>query len=227
MAVGALAARLPERRPPALRGIRPSLRAALAVPGVPTLLVVCVAMMAGFYGAYGYLGAYVRALHGTGAAAAGAVVLAYGLGFTAGTSAGPLIDRLGPARVLAAACALLVAVYALLPLAARSVPLLLAHMALLGVVNHVALNTLVTCLTSASEERRGSVMAVNSAVTYAGFTVGSAGMGVVYDALGFPVVAVGSALLLGTAALALRPRVLAPRHSTNRSGTSGVPGATA
>ncbi len=62
VAVGALAARLPERRPARLHGVRPSLRAALAVPGVPRLLVVCVAMMAGFYGAYGYLGAYVRAL---------------------------------------------------------------------------------------------------------------------------------------------------------------------
>lgn len=210
--------RLPDRRANAIGWHATPWRDALSIPTVGLLLGVCLLLMAAFYGAYGFLGVQVRAAHGSGAAA-GLVVLAYGLGFTAAVRLGPLIDRRGPTVMMRLACVLLAAVYAALAPATESVPVLLVVMALLGLINHVALNTLVTLLTTAGAGQRGAVMAINSAVTYAGYMLGTAGMGMVFEQLGFTAVAAGSAVMMALA-IVLVPRsngAAAPFHATGRS----------
>ena len=79
----------------------------------------------------------------------------------------------------------------------------------LGVAQSAALTLQTTVMTEAAGRFRGMAMALNSAVTYLGFTLGTAGLGLVYEALGYAAVTrVSMALLLLAAALAslsLRP----------------------
>lgn len=180
---------------------KPSVRDAVAVPGVIPGLLACWCVMAAFYGLFNYVGSYVRQLDGSGAGAASLLVLAYGVGFTIAAGQARWIDRWGQGRMLAAAALASALLCLIMPAAAHSSPAMLGVMALFGMTQHMVLNSVVSWLGGRDPARRGSILAVNSAVTYAGLTLGTAGFGWVYQHTGFTLVAGGVAVLYGLASL--------------------------
>jgi predicted MFS family arabinose efflux permease len=205
LALAGLLGRLPEPRSPRGRDGSGSsgagYAAALRRPGVRALLLVVLAFMGAFYATYAYLGHHVRAEEGAGAAAAGLVALAYGVGFGAAGLLDGRVDRVGPARLLVPAVLALVAVYGLVPLAAGALPAVLLLAGAWGLVNHLGLSLLVALLSLAGGAARGPVMALYSGVTYLAASLGTAGLGPAYERYGLTVVALVSAAALLLAAL--------------------------
>jgi predicted MFS family arabinose efflux permease len=117
-----------------------------------------------------------------------------------------VIDRLGARRVMPFAYLLVAAVYVAIAMLSGSFGLLVAAIAVWGLANHFGLNVLVTRLTGLDPSRRGTIMGLNSAVTYLAVTVGTAGFGPLYTSLGFADCALIAAglMLVATAAAAWR-----------------------
>nr|WIE91092.1 MFS transporter [Mesorhizobium sp. WSM4875] len=183
-------------------GPAPSPLGALAVPGILPLLIACGAFMTAFYGVYGYLGDHLHEGLGEPVSANGLAAIAYGLGFGAAALLDGVIDRLGARRVMPFAYLLVAAVYVAIASASGAFGLLMATIAVWGLANHFGLNVLVMRLTALDAARRGTIMGLNSAVTYFAVTVGTAGFGPLYAALGFANCALVAALLMLVAASA-------------------------
>ncbi|TIQ34648.1 MAG: MFS transporter [Mesorhizobium sp.] len=183
-------------------GPAPSPLGALAVPGILPLLIACGAFMTAFYGVYGYLGDHLHRDLGEPVSANGLAAIAYGLGFGAAALLDGVIDRLGARRVMPFAYLLVAAVYVAMALASGGFGLLMATIAVWGLANHFGLNVLVMRLTALDPARRGTIMGLNSAVTYLAVTVGTAGFGPLYTGLGFANCALIAALLMLVAASA-------------------------
>ncbi len=184
-------------------GPAPSPLAALAVPGIVPLLIACGAFMTAFYGVYGYLGDHLHEGLGEPVSANGLAAIAYGLGFGAAALLDGVIDRLGARRVMPFAYLLVAAVYVAIALASGGFGLLIATIAAWGLANHFGLNVLVMRLTALDPSRRGTIMGLNSAVTYLAVTVGTAGFGPLYTGLGFAncaLIAAGLMLVAASAA---------------------------
>ena len=166
-ALGAAAAalRLDDPRPAASRAGAPIRLTALAGrPEILRLLAVSALIMAGFYGNYAYLGAHVRAVHGAGAGAAGALVLAFGLGFAAAAWLGGRVDRLGPARALALTAVALAATICRDAAAVPALAALLAVLAVAGAVQQLSADGAgLGCLNRYTGPRRPAAMAANRA----------------------------------------------------------------
>jgi len=185
-----------------------SLLPALRTPGVPALLVVCFAYMTAFYGVYAYLGDHLRQMLGVSSGIAGLVVLAYGIGFGLAGVGDHMVDRVGPLRLLPMTLGALLLVYGLMIQAASSLLALVALAFCWGLANHFGLNIIVLLLGRANEERRGAVLALNSAVSYAGALVGAGLFGAVYERGGFlSVAALAAGCLAGALAVAVTARV--------------------
>ncbi|MBZ9821263.1 MFS transporter [Mesorhizobium sp. CA4] len=184
-------------------GPAPSPLGALAVPGILPLLIACGAFMTAFYGVYGYLGDHLHQALGEPVSANGLAAVAYGLGFGAAALLDGVIDRLGARRVMPFAYLLVGAVYVAIALASGGFGPLIATIAVWGLANHFGLNVLVMRLTALDPARRGTIMGLNSAVTYLAVTVGTAGFGPLYTNLGFAncaLIAAGLMLVAGAAA---------------------------
>jgi predicted MFS family arabinose efflux permease len=186
---------------------RGALVAGLRAPGVAALLTGVLAFMAAFYGVFAFVGVEVRTVHGGGATTAGLVALAYGVGFGVAAGADRLLDRLGTARLVAPALALLAAVYLALAATTRAYALFLAIAVVWGLVNHVGLTLLLSRLAEVAPGLRGAVLALNTAATYGGAAVAGALAGPVYEGVGFGWLAVTAAVLLALAV----PVTAAPR----------------
>ena len=184
-----------------------SLLPALRTPGVPALLLVCFGYMTAFYGTYAYLGDHLRQALGISSGTAGLVVLAYGIGFGIAGFGDRMVDRLGPSRLLPMTLGLLVLVYGLMIPAASSLVALAALAFCWGLANHFGLNIIVLLLGRANEDRRGAVLALNSAVSYAGALVGADLFGAAYERGGFlPVAVLAAGCLAGALAVAVMAR---------------------
>lgn len=192
-------------------GPAPSPLGALAVPGILPLLIACGAFMTAFYGVYGYLGDHLHQALGEPVSANGLAAVAYGLGFGAAALLDGVIDRLGARRIMPFAYLLVAAVYVAIALASGGFGLLIATIAVWGLANHFGLNVLVMRLTALDPARRGTIMGLNSAVTYLAVTVGTAGFGPLYTSLGFAHCALIAAGLMLVAAGAAAWRSVGPR----------------
>ncbi|HEV7252041.1 MAG TPA: MFS transporter [Mesorhizobium sp.] len=183
--------------------------ALLRDPRLLALLGACLLFMTGFYGAYTYLGDHARNLLDLSAGQAGLIVLAYGAGFGLASLGDRLIDRWGAERLFPAVLAAVAFIYVLLGLEASGLAWLLGVASAWGFANHFGLNTLVLLLSRLRPESRGAVLGLNSAVTYAGASLGAALFGVIYGGLGFGAVSLAAAGSTAAAAvvalLALRP----------------------
>jgi DHA1 family inner membrane transport protein len=208
LAVGAAvaAARLLPRRThggphpadsPAAPGL---LTAALKVPGVPRLLTVNLLGMFAFYGVYTYLGSFVREELEVESGVAGAIILLYGLGVAVIALNGRLLDRFGKSRALVVALVLNVVIMASLPWLGGVPVALAAVVAIFGITQGGFLTAMATETTQASDASRGSVVALMSAGTYVGVTLGAAVMGPIFDGPGFGLV---GAISSATAAVAI------------------------
>lgn len=192
-----------------------SMSTLLREPQVAVLLLVCLAFMAAFYGVYTFVGEHARAALGLSAGGTGLIVLAYGIGFGAAGLGDGLLDRLGPGRVLPAALLAVALVYALMVPAPAGMAPMLALAAFWGLANHAALNSLILLLSAIRPQARGTLLGLNSAVTYLGVLVGTGAAAPIFAAAGFAPLATAGASL--TAAAALLARLAVSRNSARGS----------
>ena len=183
-------------------GSAPMPFAALRLRGVKPLLVACGAFMASFYGVYGYLGDHLH--HGLGHPISmnGLAALLYGIGFGGSMLLDGIADRLGARRLMPLAFLAVAAVYLAFALFAGSTTAVLAIIFLWGLANHFGLNMLIMRLTAIDPAQRGTIMGLNSAVTYLAVFLGTSGFGPLYANYGFAVcafVAMGLTLLAALA----------------------------
>ena len=183
-------------------GPAPTPLAALRIPGIVPLLIACGAFMTAFYGVYGYLGDHLHSGLGRPVSANGWAALAYGAGFGTAALLDGAIDRLGARRVMPFAYLLVAIVYVAIAAASGSFGLTLAMVATWGLANHFGLNVLVMRLTALDPARRGTIMGLNSAVTYFAVFVGTTSFGPLYAGFGFATCAMVAALLMLVAAAA-------------------------
>lgn len=189
------------REAKAAGGLTPSPLQALALPGVARLLLVCAAYMVAFYGVYAYLGDHLHRVLGQPTSANGLVTLAYGLGFGGAAALDRVIDRVGPRRAMPAAYAGIAAVYLAMAPGSGSLAVLVALALLWGLLNHFGLNLLILRLGAIDPARRGTIMGLNSAVTYLAASAGTLGFGPLYSHGGLPLLAAVAAGLLALGAV--------------------------
>lgn len=184
--------------------VAPSPLAALSIPGIVPLLIVCGAFMTAFYGVYGYLGDHIHRGLGQSLSANGLVALSYGAGFGGAAFLDGLVDRLGARRVMPFAYLAVACVYLAMGLLGGSFAILVILVGLWGLTNHFGLNVLVMRLTALDPERRGTIMGLNSAVTYFAVFLGSTGFGPIYEGFGFSAASfTGCALTLVAVVMAM------------------------
>lgn len=183
-------------------GPAPTPLAALGIPGIVPLLIACAAFMTAFYGVYGYLGDHLHSELGKPVSANGWAALAYGIGFGTAALLDGVIDRLGARRVMPFAYLLVAAVYVAMAATSDSFGLTLAMVAVWGLANHFGLNVLVMRLSALDPSRRGTIMGLNSSVTYLAVFIGTTGFGPIYSSFGFAICAMVAALLMLVAASA-------------------------
>lgn len=183
-------------------GPAPAPLEALGIPGIVPLLIACAAFMTAFYGVYGYLGDHLHVGLGEPVSANGLAALAYGIGFGMAALLDGVIDRLGARRVMPFAYLLVAAVYVAIAATSDSFSLILAMVAIWGLANHFGLNVLVTRLSALDPSRRGTIMGLNSAVTYLAVFVGTTSFGPLYSSFGFATCSMVAALLMLIAASA-------------------------
>ncbi|MFE0016448.1 MFS transporter [Mesorhizobium sp. NPDC059054] len=183
-------------------GPAPQPLAALRIAGVKPLLVACAAFMSAFYGVYGYLGDHLHTGLGEPVSANGIVALVYGIGFGTAAFLDGIVDRLGPRRVMPFAFLAVGTVYLGFALAGGSFVAVLVLTLLWGLTNHFGLNVLIMRLAAIDPARRGTIMGLNSAVTYLAVFAGTTGFGPLYAARGFAFAALTALILMLVAAAA-------------------------
>ncbi len=182
------------------------------LPGLPPILFSVACYMAAFYGLYAFLGTHLTQDLGVSTTVAGLAALSYGLGFGLVAPLDRFIDTFGSIKSAPFVFAALLSVYVVLTLVAWSGLLLLAVCFLWGAANHLGLNILVGQLTALSPERRGTILGLYSAVTYAAMFLGTSVFRPVFDAFGFAPVALLAAICILPALVAaiFKGRRLAP-----------------
>jgi predicted MFS family arabinose efflux permease len=175
---------------------------ALQIRGIKPLLIACGAFMAAFYGIYGYLGDYLHNSLGEPVSANGLAALVYGLGFGAAALLDHIVDRFGVKRVMPAAFLAAGIVYVSMALLGGSFTAILLAVFFWGLANHFGLNILIMRLSAIDPARRGTIMGLNSAVTYLAGFVGTAGFGPLHTEYGFAIASFVAAGLMLVAALA-------------------------
>ncbi|MEN2988489.1 MFS transporter [Tistrella sp. BH-R2-4] len=181
---------------------------AVTRPGVAALLATNLANMVSFYGIYAYVGTALRMAQGSGAAAAGGIVLWYGLGLAGSTLNARLVDRVGKDRVLTLALAVLAITLVALP-RVMGVPVAFqAVLILWGLAQGLVVTAVNTLATERAGLARGLVMALMSAITYLGISIGAGAMGLVMAAWGFGAVGIvaGVISLVGVVAALVSSR---------------------
>jgi predicted MFS family arabinose efflux permease len=198
-------------------GERPSLRGALAVPGIPLLLGINLLDMLGFYGVYTYLGSFLRDELDVRSGVAGALILLYGVGVAAISFNGRLLDRAGKVRALRWALAAMIAVFAALPWLGGAPVALGAGLVVMGVLQGGFLTCMTTLVTQVPPAARGSAVALMSCTTYIGVTLGAAIMGPIFDGPGYGLVGVLCAACMAVA-LALSMTIRADAAAPDPAG---------
>jgi DHA1 family inner membrane transport protein len=160
-------------------------RMGFQIPGVSLLIFVTFCDMFGFYGAYTFLGSFVRSSDHFGSAAAGELIIPYGIGLALSPLMGRVADRFGHRRSLLVALVVLTAVLTALPHLGQSALFLIPVLFMWGIGQSTALTTLSTLLTETSQEHRGQVMGLYSFATNMAVALGSSLMGPVYTTYGY------------------------------------------
>jgi predicted MFS family arabinose efflux permease len=180
-------------------GIAPSPLSALGLPGIKSLLVVCCAFMTAFYGLYAYLGDHLHQDLGLPVTANGGVAIAYGAGFGCAALLSGMVDRFGPKRLMPLVLLVAAAVYLGLALFGSTLVGVICLLFVLGLVNHLGVNLLIQRLTAIDPAKRGTLMGLNSAVTYLAVFAGSSSYGPLYTDHGFTALSLVSLALMGIA----------------------------
>lgn len=160
-------------------------RQALAVKGIPLALAATFVFMIGFYQTYTFLGDHARQLHQTGAWLGGLIAGSYGIGFGLAVFLDGFIDRMGPARLMAAALFVLGVNYIILPFATLNLWTAIAYPLIWGVAQHVGMNVLVSYIGATPQAERSTAMGLFSFITYVAVGLGGSVYGSVYATHGF------------------------------------------
>ncbi|MCH8502839.1 MAG: MFS transporter [Ectothiorhodospiraceae bacterium] len=171
-------------------------------PGARLILLVNVCNMVAFYGAYTYLGTWLRNGMGMGSDGAGLVILAYGAGLALMTLNSRLLDRLGHRQSLYLAHGGLMVGWLALALSPGPGWAMLALL-WIGIVQGAALVGQSTLCSHQSDHGRGAIMAFFTCTTYIGVFAGAALFGPVFSTQGYLTVALLAAALNGVASLLL------------------------
>jgi DHA1 family inner membrane transport protein len=182
-------------------GIAPSPLSALGLPGIKSLLVVCCAFMTAFYGLYAYLGDHLHQDLGLPVTVNGGVAIAYGAGFGCAALLSGMVDRFGPKRLMPPVLLVAAAVYLGLALFGSMLVGVICLLFVLGLVNHLGVNLLIQRLTAIDPAKRGTLMGLNSAVTYLAVFAGSSSYGPLYTDHGFTALSLASLALMIIAVL--------------------------
>ncbi|WP_336707029.1 MULTISPECIES: MFS transporter [unclassified Cedecea] len=182
-------------------GIAPSPLSALGLPGIKSLLVVCGAFMTAFYGIYAYLGDHLHQDLGLPVTANGGVAIAYGAGFGCAALLSGMVDRFGPKHLMPLVLLVAAFVYLGLAMLGGSLVGVICLLFVLGLVNHLGVNLLIQRLTAIDPARRGTLMGLNSAVTYLAVFAGSSSYGPLYTEHGFTTISLLSLALMVIAVL--------------------------
>lgn len=172
---------------------------ALRIHGLPTILFAVACYMIAFYGLYAFLGTHLTNRLGFTTTLAGAAVLSYGIGFGIVAPLDRLIDRYGSIRSAPIVFGILFGIYLSLGLVAYSGGGLLILCFLWGGANHLCLNILVGQLTALSPRQRATILGLYSAVTSAAMFSGTTVFKIVFEASGFAITAMLSAICLAPA----------------------------
>ena len=178
----------------------PTPLSALGLTGIKQLLVVCAAFMTAFYGLYGYLGDYFHRGLGLPIMANSSIALVYGAGFGGAALLNGVVDRMGARRLMPVALISIAGIYLVLAVAGDSMGVVLTLLFLLGLANHFVVNLLILRLTSIDPAQRGTIMGLNSAVTYLGVFGGTSSFGPIYAHHGFSAAACAAMVLTLVAA---------------------------
>ncbi|MCG5480493.1 MAG: MFS transporter [Ensifer alkalisoli] len=157
----------------------------LACRNVVVLLTVCLCFTTAFYGVFAFLADQMRQAEVISASAAGAISLAFGIGFAAATPATGLVDRIGPRRLLPAVMFVNASVYGLMGITSGDYSATLVMVILWGATTNISLNMIVLLLSQISSKEKGRILGLNSATTYLGATLGVTVAGILYESLGF------------------------------------------
>lgn len=190
---------------------------ALAVKGIPLALVATFVFMIGFYQTYTFLGDHTRHLHQAGAWLGGLIACSYGIGFGLAVLFDGFIDRMGPARLMAAALFVVGINYILLPFATLNLWTAIAYPLVWGLVQHVGMNVLVSYIGAAPAAERSTAMGLFSFITYVAVGIGGGVYGSVYAVYGFfaTSLAATASLWVGAALVLLfLPRTVSPPSAT-------------
>jgi predicted MFS family arabinose efflux permease len=143
----------------------------------------------------------------------GLVALTYGVAFGSASLLDRFLDRFGPERIMSAGFIGISVVYLSMAGASESFAGLLSLVFVWGLANHIAFNALIQRLTMIDPSRRGTIMGLNSAVTYIAVVVGTTGFGETYSSFGFAAAGVAAAALsLMAAAAGAWPALRAAAH---------------
>lgn len=179
----------PDPRHRAANGsVRAGILDALTNRNVLVLLAVCLCFTTAFYGVFALLSDQVRQALAISASAAGAIILAFGIGFAAGTPATWLVDKIGARRLLPAVLLMNAIVYGLMGIAARDYSATLVIVILWGAITNASLNMIVLLLSQISSTEKGRILGLNTATTYLGATIGVTVAGILCESLGFETV---------------------------------------
>lgn len=201
-------------KPPARETI--SMRKALVIKGVPTLLLQVACYMTAFYGVYNLVGDHVVSTLQLPLSANALIALSYGIGFGLASLLDPVIDTLIPesdsntgqrrvtlqlSSITALALVALAVLYVSLAASSGHFISLIAATGIWGLLNHLGLNVLIASLNACSTSHRGAVLGLYSGITYVCMSIGTVVFSSLYQWGDFKLIcAIASALcLLGTA----------------------------
>jgi DHA1 family inner membrane transport protein len=201
-----------------------ALRRVLRIRGVAPLIIATFCDMFGFYGAYTFLGPYIRLTHHAGSGFSGIIITSYGIGLALSPVMGRLADSVGHRQSLVAGLAALPMILAALPYVSIRTGWLLLALLGWGIGQSTVLTTLATLLSGLSPEHRGQVMGLYSLATNVAAAAAAAAMGPMFLALGYGWVCAvcAAATIAGTAVAAFSFKRAQSPHRIRASEDSTV-----
>lgn len=148
------------------------------------LLIICMATMTSFYGVYSFLGDFIFTKLKQPLSSNGVLSILYGLGFGSVAVFRGKLKAACEKMDLGVNLLLLSLSYSFM-LFSESFFWISISITILGSINHIAVNNIITKLNIAGKNEKGSVMGLNSAVTYFSVFISSSILGVIYSNFGF------------------------------------------